>query len=178
MELYSKEYIHQLKELHSRKDRPRGFGGKVKSLGQFDTFYKKWMPASGLDYGCGKGAILNYLREVYDSTLWSGYDPAVKSFDLILQKSFDCVFCNDVLEHIEPKFLDNVLDHIFELSKKYIWLRIDTLPARKTLLDGRNAHLIIEPQSWWIEKLNSKKGDIVYHFLDKKGKLDVAIVLP
>jgi len=55
-------------------------------------------------------------------------------------------------------------------------LRIDTLPARKTLPDGRNAHLIQESQDWWLSKIkNNITGIVVYNNLDKRGKLDVAI---
>jgi hypothetical protein len=55
-------------------------------------------------------------------------------------------------------------------------LRIDTLPARKRLSDGRNAHLIIEDQDWWTEMIqHSIDGIVVYNNVNKKGKLDVAI---
>ena len=88
----------------------------------------------------------------------------------------ECVFSNDVLEHIEPEFLNQVLGHINLLSTKYVWLRIDTKPARKRLSDGRNAHLILEDQTWWTEQINRYvDGTIVYNNLNDKGKLDVAI---
>jgi hypothetical protein len=63
-----------------------------------------------------------------------------------------------------------------QISSKYLWLRIDTMPARKTLPDGRNAHLIQETDEWWrniIER--SINGTIVYAELNKKGKFDIAI---
>jgi hypothetical protein len=118
---------------------------------------------------------LKNLQETYPNTIWKGYDPAVDQFKTIHQKSYDCVFSNDVLEHIEPEYLDNVLKHIWQLADKYIWLRIDTRPARKTLMDGRNAHLILETKEWWENKLQQHQGKIVYTELGKKGKLDVAI---
>ena len=174
--MYSQIYLTQLKKLHAAKDRPRGFGGKVKDLGAFHTYMKQWDPKTVLDYGCGKGAILSKLQEQYPNTSWIGYDPAVKMFDINLKnKTFDCVFSNDVLEHIEPEYLQDVLDHIWQLSTKYIWLCIDTLPARKKLADGRNAHLILENKEWWQEKLQKRNGKIVYISLSKKGKLYVAI---
>lgn len=175
MPLYSKQYINQLKNLHSRKDRPRGFGGKVKSLGAFYSYFDKWKPASAIDYGCGKAAILNHLIEKYPECNWVGYDTAVEKYKIIPQQTFDCVFSNDVLEHIEPDYLDDVLNHIWQIGKKYIWLCIDTLPARKFLKDGRNAHLILENKEWWQEKLKRREGKIVYIELGKKGKLYVAI---
>ena len=175
MTLYTKKYIEELKWLHAKADRPRGFGGKIKPLGAFHSYYEKWRPTSVLDYGCGKGVILNNLQQTYPNTYWKGYDPAVVQFQTITEKSFDCVFSNDVLEHIEPNCLDDVLDHIWLLADKAIWLRIDTRPARKTLMDGRNAHLILEDKDWWENKLKQRTGKIVYIELGKKGKLDVAI---
>ena len=175
MALFTEKYINELKWLHAKADRPRGFGGKVKPLGAFHSFYEKWKPKSVLDYGCGKGAILNNLQQTYPNTVWKGYDPAVEQFKIITEKSFDCIFSNDVLEHIEPQYIDKVLEHIWKLSNKFIWLRIDTKPARKTLMDGRNAHLILESKEWWQNKIQQHQGKIVYIELGKKGKLDVAI---
>jgi SAM-dependent methyltransferase len=174
--LFSKEYINQLKYLHYDKSRPRGFGGKVKPLGQFEKFMKEWNVGSLLDYGCGKGFLLAHLRETYPTTKVYGYDPAVDMFKTVPGTQFDCVFSNDVLEHIEPEYISNVLQHINQLAEKYVWLRIDTLPARKRLPDGRNAHLILESDDWWYNMIErSIKGNIVYAELNKKGKFDVAI---
>jgi len=174
--MYSKEYITQLQSLHGDRSRPQGFGGKSKKLGKFHDFMKKWNPSSLLDYGCGKGVILADLRDRYPNTVCEGYDPAVSAFNNKLSNTFECVFSNDVLEHIEPDYIDSVLKNINDLAKNYIWLRIDTLPARKTLPDGRNAHLIQESQDWWLSKIkNNITGIVVYNNLDKRGKLDVAI---
>ena len=126
-------------------------------------------------YGCGKAAILNHLQVKYPKCNWVGYDPAVDEYKHITQQTFDCVFSNDVLEHIEPECLHDVLDHIWQLGTKYIWLCIDTLPARKVLMDGRNAHLILEGKDWWQDILQKRDGKIVYIELGKKGKLYVAI---
>jgi len=174
--MYSKEYIAQLQSLHNDKTRPQGFGGKTKKLGKFYDFMERWKPNTLLDYGCGKGHILADLRDRYPDTVCEGYDPAVPMFDKLLGKTFECIFSNDVLEHIEPNFINDVLRHINITATKYIWLRIDTMPARKRLLDGRNAHLILENKEWWISKLQECiDGNIVYANVDKKGKLDVAI---
>ena len=174
--MFSQEYLTQLKKLHAAKDRPRGFGGKVKDLGEFHKFMELWKPKTVLDFGCGKGAILSKLQEQYPKVVWTGYDPAVRMFDMSLKnRSFDCIFCNDVLEHIEPEYLDTVLDNIFKLSKNYVWLRIDTLPARKKLSDGRNAHLILENENWWSNKFKKYDFNVIYCNLNKKGKLDYAL---
>ena len=174
--MYTKGYINLLKQLHGDKSRPRGFGGKVKDLGRIYHYLDEWKPRSLLDYGCGKGAILQHLKEKYTNIHCVGYDPAVPGFDKITQPIYECVFSNDVLEHIEPEMLEDVLKHINDSAEKYIWLRIDTRPARKFLPDGRNAHLILESPEWWKEKIEKNiNGNIVYFVLNKKGKLDVAI---
>ena len=174
--MFSQVYLQQLIEVHNDKSRRKGFGGKNKNLGKFSNYMKTWQVKTLLDYGCGKGHILAQLKESYPGIKIQGYDPAVKHFSDIPTQSFDCVFSNDVLEHIEPKFIDDVLVHIDRLSDKYIWLRIDTKPARKKLSDGRNAHLIIEDLNWWQNKIvHNIQGSIDYIDVNAKGKLDVAI---
>ena len=109
--------------------------------------------------------------------MFEGYDPAVKMFAGVPSRVYECVFSNDVLEHIEPNYVDQVLEHINSLASNYIWLRIDTIPARKSLPDGRNAHLILESPEWWTTKINNCiDGDIQYSELTNKGKFDVAIL--
>ena len=173
--MYSQQYIEELRVIHADVSRKRGFGGKIKDLGEFHTYIEQWKPSSVLDYGCGKGIILANLQEQYPATIFTGYDPAVSHY-ADTATEVDCVFSNDVLEHIEPEFIGQVLQHIDTLSTKYVWLRIDTLPARKRLTDGRNAHLIIEDQAYWTEMIqHSIDGIVVYNNVNKKGKLDVAI---
>ena len=174
--MYSKKYIKQLQSLHTDSSRPQGFGGKPKKLGKFHDFMEVWKPSSLLDYGCGKGHVLADLRDKYKDTLCEGYDPAVKMFSGLPNKTYDCVFSNDVLEHIEPEYVSEVLQHISSLADKYIWLRIDTKPARKTLPDGRNAHITLESPDWWTDQIYTYVGGTVeYSELTSKGKFDVAI---
>lgn len=63
------------------------------------------------------------------------------------------VACIDVLEHIEPDYLEDVLDHLESLTEVILFCSIHTGPAGKTLDDGRNAHLIQQPYTWWLPKL-------------------------
>ena len=174
--MYSKEYLDQLKSLHYDRRRPQGFGGKVKDLGEFYNYMNSWVPNTCLDYGCGKGVILSHLRETYPQIKFEGYDPALEMWDHKPEQKFDLVFCNDVLEHIEIDFINDVLKDIDQYAQKYIWLRIDTMPARKKLPDGRNAHLIIKDKKWWSKVIDRNiTGTVVYTEVNKKGKLDVAI---
>ena len=133
MELYSQNYLRLLEGVHSTTK--RGFGNKVKKIKAFEACIEKWKPRSLLDYGCGKGAMLQQLRQKYPHLHCLGYDPAVNIYCQKPKQKFDVVFCNDVLEHVEPIYLYNVLQFIEHHSKKYAWLRIDTQPANKILTD-------------------------------------------
>ena len=66
------------------------------------------------------------------------------------------VCCIDVLEHIEPDLLDNVLDHLCSLTEIVAFLTIHTGPAAKFLPDGRNAHINQQPMSYWLPKIWSR----------------------
>jgi hypothetical protein len=68
----------------------------------------------------------------------------------------ELVCCIDVLEHIEPDKIDAVLDHLKSLTQGIAFLSIDTGPAKKTLSDGRNAHLIQEGWLWWLPKIDAR----------------------
>ena len=70
-----------------------------------------------------------------------------------------------------------MLQHINKLSTKYIWLRIDTKPARKIMKDGRNAHLIIENEDWWRERLQfALQMKITRMYTNKKQRIDVELM--
>lgn len=102
-----------------------------------------------LDYGCGKKTL-----EVALNRPISNYDPCVQGLENN-NTLHDFVFCGDVLEHIEPDLLDNVLQDIKRCMRHSGLLVISLVPAKKTLPDGRNAHLILQTPDWWRDKLSS-----------------------
>lgn len=55
--------------------------------------------AAILDYGCGNGVLVDYLRE-RGYTRVEGYDPYVERFARAPEGVFDCVIANDVIEHV------------------------------------------------------------------------------
>ena len=171
----SAEYKRTLYHFHSVTK--HGWGGTLKEAGALDSFMFEWAPDSILDFGCGKGAMVNMFEQDYGVPLVVGYDPGVRKYMTPdFSRQYEMVCCNDVLEHVEPAYLDQVMEHINKLAEKYIWLRIDTVPAKKILPDGRNAHLILQQPEWWKSKISEHfKGDIVHENVNKKGKYDVAI---
>jgi hypothetical protein len=79
------------------------------------------------------------------------YDPAIPEWSTPAQPC-NFVACIDVLEHIEPALLDNVLDDLQRVTAGVGIFTVHTGPAVKFLTDGRNAHLIQKPPAWWLPK--------------------------
>ncbi len=100
-----------------------------------------------LDYGCGKCTLETSLG--FDIT---NYDPCLPGYEES-PRPHAIVVCTDVLEHIEPDCLTDVLKDLRRVTQKVLLATNDTRPAHKTLADGRNAHLIIEKQAWWLPRL-------------------------
>ena len=105
-----------------------------------------------LDYGAGKGRLGPTLVEKFGLRLRVRcYDPAIPAFSAAPEPCL-LVACIDVLEHIEPELLDNVLDDLKRVVLGVGVFTVHTGPAVKFLPDGRNAHLIQRAPAWWLPK--------------------------
>lgn len=164
--LITDEYLEQQKQLH---ESPRGYGYsgyKHAAKVAFVLEIAGW--TSVLDYGCGAGTFGHVLRDGYGFTgvLWE-YDPAVEGLEEPPPYPVDLVVCTDVLEHIEPKKIDNVLHHMRLLCRRAAFMSISLTYANKQLVDGRNAHLNVHEYGWWLGKLITHRWRIsdweVYH---------------
>ena len=116
-----------------------------------------------LDYGCGKQTMARALPGIKVH----GYDPAFEELSAPPAPA-DLVVCGDVLEHVEPQQLDAVLDDLARCTRRLAFLVVATRPARKTLPDGRNAHLSQMSASRWMEKV-LQRFDVLYmsdHFAE------------
>jgi hypothetical protein len=102
-----------------------------------------------LDYGCGKAKNLQFIFDCVKES----YDPGVPEYSND-PKVCEHLICMDVLEHIEPNCIGNVLNHINSKFTKKALLSISLLPARDVLPDGRNAHILIKPAEWWVKTLS------------------------
>jgi len=121
-----------------------------------------------LDYGCGKSTLQENLP-----FLIKQYDPARPKYSEKPEPA-EIVVCTDVLEHIEPENLDDVLDDLKRVTKTVGYFTVATRPAVKTLSDGRNAHLIIEDYKWWLPKLWERFN--ITQFQEMEGKEFLIIV--
>jgi hypothetical protein len=145
----SVDYLAQQQELHRNPDygvASLGFAQIVKDV--IEHFKAK----SISDYGAGKKNLLKGLNGLGVTEFdYFPYDPAFPEYGE--PKPADLVCCIDVLEHIEPPFLNSVLAELAEITVRRGFFSIHCDPAVKHLPDGRNAHLIQAPTSWWLPRL-------------------------
>lgn len=147
--LFSPEYEAQIKQVH---DTEAPWGTSV--LGKGNHIFNACQRLDCktiLDYGCGQGFLKSRVGVDWDLNIRE-YDPGVRGKDNPPEPA-DFVACIDVLEHIEPDYIDDVLAHIESLMIKGGYFTICVVPAKGNLPDGRNMHLILQPHEWWIEKL-------------------------
>lgn len=102
-----------------------------------------------LDYGCGKATLGPWIKRL--GWKYAAYDPA--THPKLPVGKHDMVVALDVLEHIEPRLVQEVLGHIAAHTGKLFFANVCTRPSSKTLSDGRNAHLIVQGYSWWKDQL-------------------------
>jgi hypothetical protein len=148
--LISEEYRRMQQRLHENPD----YG--VASIG-YAPLVAEILQQVGmselLDYGAGKGRLGQTLRQQIQTPLTiHHYDPAVPEWSA---QPAPCRFvaCVDVLEHIEPHLLDNVLDDLKRVTAGVGVFTVHIGAAVKVLPDGRNAHLIQQPAGWWLPKI-------------------------
>ncbi len=158
--MISPEYLEVQRQMHREKE-------------AYGKYSAKWAPSvmalcaeaeshDVLDYGCGKAELnLNLPFSI------KRYDPAIPKYEERPEPA-DIVVCTDVLEHVEEEFVDEVLDDLERLTKRFLLFEIATCKAKKHLPDGRNAHITIHPVEWWMEKLRAR-WDVVEMVQSKDG---------
>ena len=107
----SEDYRRQQQALHRNPNygvASLGFAPIIQQLiAQFDA-------KSLSDYGAGKQNLRKALEAAGVSLDYRPYDPAFPEYGEA--RPADLVCCIDVLEHIEPEYLDNVLDELKSLA--------------------------------------------------------------
>ncbi len=166
MQIISESYRSQNRQLHElRVD--YGIGGEryaeqVAEICRIHDF------KTALDFGAGKQTFSARLRSLMPEISTTDYDPAIPGIDREDDLSpCDIVVCSDVLEHVEPHALYDVLKKLHYLTRRAFFFVIACYPSSKHLPDGRNAHLLINPPEWWIEKMERHFEMVDYSFSDK-----------
>jgi hypothetical protein len=129
-----------------------GYGERgYKHLPDVLAFAQRIDAKSVLDYGCGKGSLATHARRV-SPLPFTNYDPAIPMYAAEPAPA-DLVVCTDVLEHIEPLCLQDVLQHLASLGLKGFYFQIACRPAKRVLSDGRNAHLLVREPYFWLDNV-------------------------
>jgi SAM-dependent methyltransferase len=156
--LISPEYLEQQREMHQNE---RYGAASKKFAWAVAKLIEEHDPQSILDYGAGKGALKIALGEMARGRRFAEYDPARPRIRKLPGGKFDLVCCIDVLEHIEPECLPDVLRTIRKKTGRLAFVTVHTGPAGKTLPDGRNAHLIQMPIGWWESQLREHFAQVL-----------------
>ena len=92
-----------------------------------------------LDYGCGNGVLLEFLRS-HGYAKVTGFDPFVRAYSTPLETLFDCVIANDVIEHC-PSPRKMVADCLSRLKSGGI-LYIGTADALGVSMNNLEPHIM------------------------------------
>lgn len=156
--LLSEHYRGQLEQLHGQVMPNGGTWGATACKRIYDLIpwiCREGEPKTLLDYGSADGKFQFQARRrgLLENTEIIEYDPG---FPEKCENNIPCevVMCIDVLEHIEPDCLDDVLKDLKRCIQKFGVFDIALFEANQTLPDGRNAHLIVESPVWWKNKLS------------------------
>lgn len=142
-----------------------------------------------LDVGCGRGTFVGYLRSAgieafgFDFSQWAIDHPYVRCHKDWIRVhdateqfpygrcSFDLVVVLDLMEHLYIDDIDNVIDEIYRVCKKWVFLQIatcgkslqgdwtgyvlkkgDTVPTKLESM-AVAGHVTVQSKMFWIDKL-------------------------
>jgi cyclopropane fatty-acyl-phospholipid synthase-like methyltransferase len=137
-----------------------------------DLLNENFQPDSVIDFGCGIGLKLHFLKQEYDVEV-KGIDGSqgaidntileleeIEKYDLRnyynTNKSYDLVMCFEVLEHIPEKFSDNLVQTISEAGNTAV---ITAAPPGQ----GGKHHVNEKPRDYWLEKFSKQGMDYDSH---------------
>lgn len=139
---------------------------------RFLGFAKPTQKHSIIDFGAGtgRGALAIYLGSgarvlmvdfagncLDDEVRESLSDRLIfRQHDLTqpLDERADYGYCTDVMEHLPPEHVDQVLANIVTAARQ-VYFVVSTREDRLGRLVGEPLHLTVQPHAWWKEKLES-----------------------
>jgi 2-polyprenyl-3-methyl-5-hydroxy-6-metoxy-1,4-benzoquinol methylase len=106
-----------------------------------------------LDFGCARQDLARRLKELGKPNKVVGYDPGQPELATWPDGKFDIIVATDVLEHIEPQFLEPTLRRLNAACNREMFFVVATRLAGELLPNGVDHHLIVQPYNWWMERL-------------------------
>ncbi len=175
MALITQEYLALQRDMHRRYEGDYGRGVDVPEVLDLLRVLRPGdgRPVRVLDYGCGKG----HLREGIEVdpklreglTIWE-YDPAIKGKETVPDRGSHFVVCADVLEHIEPECIFDVIKHLAECTLDVCIMVIAMSPSKKIMKDGRQAHICLMTAAEWRYALSEHFLIGVFQDRTREGK--------
>lgn len=165
------EYLALQRKMHEASGGEYGTRGHTEAPRVFNLVAqaaKKIGKCDVLDYGCGPGGLVKAITEKFvalPGVTYHEYDPCVPGKDAEPETA-DIVYCGDVMEHIEEQCVDAVVDHLADLTRYHLLLVVAYAPAKKTLPDGRNAHITIKRPDWWLSKFRRRFIALEHNIMD------------
>ncbi len=140
-----------------------------------DVFIEKFNPhGKVIDFGCGTGRGALKLHDagcemlLLDFTENSRDTEALalpfKLCDLTLPIDVNHVkygYCTDVMEHIEPKKVEDVINNIMAVAEN-VFFQISLVPDAMGALIGQDLHLSVHTMKWWTDKFTALGYDVVW----------------
>jgi 2-polyprenyl-3-methyl-5-hydroxy-6-metoxy-1,4-benzoquinol methylase len=117
--------------------------GIVKSLSSAEK-------PSLLDYGCGKGAFLQEMKQTGWFRFLRGYDPAVDAFKARPAQQYDVVVCLDVLDQLEEPFIGPLIEDVVQFTRCVALFDVITVQTAAL------AHLNPRSAAVWKELIGSR----------------------
>lgn len=119
------------------------------------------------DFGAGLGRLGEALSHIH--RLRVNYKPVDVAFpEDGVPEPAELVTAIEVLEHIEPEKVEETIKFLASLIRRFGYFTIATGPHGRVLEDGRDAHLVQEPTSWWLPRL-CKDFNVVYLHPTRSG---------
>mgnify|MGYP006240330569 CR=1 FL=1 len=147
-ELNSQQLLDEYVIIHGNL--PTYGAGNTAYLSDINQFIQDYGPTSILDFGCGKGGLVDWLRKIHPEVEAVGYDPCVEGFQSLPDRKFDMVISTDVFEHFHPHLVVQELEKVASLALQFCYFTVSTRPAKQVLpTTGEQCHTTLCPPLWW-----------------------------
>lgn len=121
---FSSEYENKILKSFGKIDNNVSYyhSGKAK-IAKRELAYS---PNKILDFGCGIGSMLKFLKMNFDQSKFYAYDESKKSLEILksLYPDVKCVYNLDTIEKFDLIILSNVVHHIKSIDRNNVFKKI------------------------------------------------------